>query len=133
MASFLKRRRTDNLAPEELDRLETILKLTRRMDDLIESLLKYSRAGRTDLTLSENNLDAELDDALMLCGELIKRKGVEIRRPMRLGKAYCDRVRIGELLVNLITASKPKRGNAFSISSGGTTGLKNLMEASGRV
>lgn len=103
MASFLKRGRTDNLAPEELDRLETILKLTRRMDDLIESLLKYSRAGRTDLTLSENDLDAELNDALMLCGELIKRKGVEIRRPMRLGKAYCDRVRIGELLVNLIT------------------------------
>ena len=103
MASFLKRGLTDNLAPEELDRLETILKLTRRMDDLIESLLKYSRAGRTDLTPNENDLDTELDDALMLCGELIDRKGVEIRRPMRLGKAYCDRVRIGELLVNLIT------------------------------
>ena len=25
--------------------------------------------------------DSELDDALMLCGELIKRKGVEIRAP----------------------------------------------------
>jgi len=103
MATFLKRGLTDNLAPEELERLDIILKLARRMDDIIESLLHYSRAGRTDLTLRETDLDAELDEALVLCDEAIARKKLTIRRPMPLGKAYCDRVRIGELLVNLIT------------------------------
>ncbi|MEM7397684.1 MAG: ATP-binding protein [Pseudomonadota bacterium] len=112
MASFLKRGLTDELAPEELERLETILKLTRRMDDLIESLLQYSRAGRTDLMLKETNLDVELDEALMLCDEMIARKQLEIRRPMSLGKVYCDRVRIGELLVNLI-ANAAKYNDKF--------------------
>ena len=123
MASFLKRGLTDSLAPEERDRLETILRLTQRMDDLIESLLQYSRAGRTDLTLRETDLDAELDEALLLCDELIARKGVEIKRPMSLGKAYCDRIRIGELLVNLITNAvkyndKPERWVEIGVELG---------------
>lgn len=103
MASFLKRGLPDNLSSEEWQQLETILKLTRRMDDLIESLLQYSRSGRTALAVKETDLDAELKDALVLCNGLITEKEIEVRRPAPLGAAHCDPVRVGELLVNLIT------------------------------
>jgi chemotaxis family two-component system sensor kinase Cph1 len=103
MASFLKRGLPEKLSSEEWQQLETILKLTRRMDDLIESLLQYSRSGRTTLEMTEADLDAELDDALMLCNGMINDKDIEVRRPMPLGTAHCDTVRIGELFVNLIT------------------------------
>ena len=42
LATFLKRGQDGKLNSEGQQQLETILKLTRRMDDLIESLLQYS-------------------------------------------------------------------------------------------
>jgi chemotaxis family two-component system sensor kinase Cph1 len=103
MASFLKRGLSGSLDPQERQQLETILALTRRMDELIESLLQYSRTGRTDLAIVETNLDAVVDDALIACKMLISETNTEIRRSCALGFAYCDPVRAGEVFSNLIT------------------------------
>jgi len=72
------------------------------MDDLIESLLQYSRTGRSELTMTNIDLDTLVDEAIMSCKVLIKEAGVEIRRSRPLGSAECDRVRIGEAFDNLI-------------------------------
>jgi light-regulated signal transduction histidine kinase (bacteriophytochrome) len=103
MASFLKRGQDGKLDPQALQQLETILKLTRRMDDLIESLLQYSRTGRVEMIIERTDLDAIADEALISCKRLISDQNLDIRRPCRLGFAVCDRVRVGELFTNLIS------------------------------
>jgi two-component system, chemotaxis family, sensor kinase Cph1 len=103
MASFLKRGQDGELSVESMQQVETILKLTRRMDDLIESLLQYSRTGRVELVLEPSNLDTLVDEALVPCRRLLVETGAEIRRPGRLGTALCDRVRTREVLTNLIS------------------------------
>ncbi|HEX7532621.1 MAG TPA: ATP-binding protein [Methyloceanibacter sp.] len=103
MASFLKRGLDGTLDAEGRQQLETILKLTRRMDDLLESLLQYSRTGRAELSVGLTDLDAVVDEALVSCKVLISETETDIRRPTRLGLAECDRVRLGEVLSNLVS------------------------------
>jgi light-regulated signal transduction histidine kinase (bacteriophytochrome) len=100
--SFLKRGQESKLSDEGKKQLENILKLTRRMDDLIESLLQYSRTGRVELTLERTDLDGLVDDALAAATRLITETSAEIRRPRPLGHAVCDAVRIREVFSNLI-------------------------------
>jgi len=103
LASFLKRGQEGRIDDEGRQQLETILKLTRRMDDLIESLLQYSRTGRVELLLEPHDMDDMVDEALMACRRLIAETSVEVRRAMPLGTVVCDRVRVREVLANLIS------------------------------
>lgn len=98
MASFLKRGDGD-----PVQQTETILKLTKRMDDLIESLLQYSRTGRADLVLSVCDLDALLDEALAVLASRLAETGATVRRPSKLPTIKGDRVRLREMLTNLIS------------------------------
>ena len=96
LATFLKRGQDGNLDLEGQQQLETILKLTRRMDDLIESLLQYSRTGRMELVLEPSNLDALVEEALIPCRRLLAESGAELRRPVPLGRGAvrsCARAR----------------------------------------
>lgn len=103
LASFLKRGQEGRFDDEGRQQIETILKLTRRMDDLIESLLQYSRTGRVELMLETHDIDELVDEALMSCRRLFADYPVEIRRPKPLGIVVCDRVRVREVLSNLIS------------------------------
>ena len=102
LASFLKRGEQDQLTEEGRQQLDAILRLTRRMDDLIESLLQYSRTGRTELSLQNADLDVLLDETLLACRRLITDTATEIRRAEQLGTALCDAVRLKEVFANLI-------------------------------
>lgn len=97
LATFLQRGQGD-----QSQQIETIIKLTKRMDDLIEFLLQYSRTGRVDLMIEDCDLDAVLDEALIVLGKRIGETGAAIRRPMKLPAVRCDRVRLREVFVNLI-------------------------------
>jgi light-regulated signal transduction histidine kinase (bacteriophytochrome) len=66
-------------------------------------LLQYSRTGRVELVLEPSNLDALVDEALIPCRRLLLESGAEIKRPAQLGGAVCDRVRVREVLTNLIS------------------------------
>ena len=103
LASFLKLGQEGRFDDEGRQQIETILKLTRRMDDLIESLLQYSRTGRVELMLEMHDMDELVDEALMSCRRLFAERPAEIRRPMPLGTLVCDRVRVREVLSNLIS------------------------------
>lgn len=103
LVSFLKRGQESKLNEEGRKQLDNILKLTRRMDDLIESLLQYSRTGRVELALETTDLEAVVEDALAAATRLISHTGAEIRRPRPLGHEVCDAVRIREVFSNLIS------------------------------
>ena len=76
------------------------------MDDLIKSLLQYSRTGRLELKLETVNMDRLVDEAIADCRHMLGDSGAEIRRPHPLGSDICDRVRVREVFTNLITNAK---------------------------
>lgn len=110
-ASFLLRGHAEQLGEEGRAKLDTIVRLTKRMDDLIESLLHYSRIGRLDLSVIAADLDIVVDEALMTSAPRITDVNAEIVRPRRLPTINCDRIRVREVFVNLIS-------NALKYSNG---------------
>ena len=116
MATFLKRGNGD--ATHQID---TILKLTKRMDDLIESLLQYSRTGRADLVLVDCDLNVMLDETLSVLSQRIAENRVTVRRVGSLPTVKADRIRLREALTNLVSNAvkyndKPDRWVEIGVS-----------------
>ncbi len=84
-------------------RLDTIRGLALRLDELLNSLLEYSRRSRADLQMVPVSLDDVLDDVEEILGARFAETDVQLRRPMRLGVVSGDRIRLQEVLVNLIS------------------------------
>jgi light-regulated signal transduction histidine kinase (bacteriophytochrome) len=103
----------ETLEPGTRSRLDTVVRLTQRMESLINSLLHYSQVGRTELSLRETDLNEVVAQVLELLKPRLEEGRVEVRlRP--LPSARCDRVRIAEVFTNLITNAlkyndKPER------------------------
>ncbi len=93
----------DKLAPEGRDQLQTLQRLTRRMELLLDSLLRYSRLGRQELERHEVALQPVLDEVYEMLGSHLRDSGVQIRIPRPLPVAAVDRTLVGELLLNLLT------------------------------
>jgi len=83
-------------------RLKTIHGLALRLDELLNSLLEYSWLGGADLRVTPVSLDDVLDDIEELLGARFAEADVQLRRPVRLGVVSADRIRLQEVLVNLI-------------------------------
>jgi light-regulated signal transduction histidine kinase (bacteriophytochrome) len=98
---LLQQSAQDRLSETEKARLDTILRLTVRMDDLIESLLQYSRVGRVDMALRPVDLNQVVREALDLLGPRIAETAATIQVG-ELPTVVCDRVRIREVFFNLI-------------------------------
>jgi light-regulated signal transduction histidine kinase (bacteriophytochrome) len=103
-----------HLVGESRARLNTVVKLTERMEDLINSLLHYSHVGRTDLSLR----DVDLNGVVRTVAEMIKARlddtHTELRIPRPLPTVRGDRVLLGEVFSNLLTNAlkyndKPER------------------------
>ena len=73
------------------------------MDDLLDSLLEYSRLGRADLRMTSVSMDDVLDDIEEILGARFASADVQLRRPMRLGAVSGDRIRLQEVLINLVS------------------------------
>jgi signal transduction histidine kinase len=102
-AHFLHDSAVAKLDDVEQGRLQTIIRLTQRMDDLIESLLQYSRVGRVELTLHPIPLQEVLHQTLEGLRMRIEQHRGEVRIPRPLPVIKCDRVRVAEVFYNLIT------------------------------
>ncbi len=84
------------------EKLETIKRLTQRLEELIDSLLMFSRVGRLDQADQETDLNdviARVQDSLAIT---LQERNIELRIPRPLPNIRCDRVRIGEVFRNLI-------------------------------
>jgi signal transduction histidine kinase len=73
-----------------------------RMQRLIDDLLHIARLGREPMRRLETDLDLLLDEVMDSLAFSVAEKKVAIHREP-LGWAQCDRVRVGEVLRNLLT------------------------------
>lgn len=108
-----------SLDQENRKRVENLMRLTVRMDSLLDSLLHFSRVGRTTLELEAVDLNEVVDESLEMVGA--RRSDctlrVDIPRPLPIWR--CDRVRIREVFTNLVSnAMKYVRGTFPHIEIG---------------
>jgi light-regulated signal transduction histidine kinase (bacteriophytochrome) len=81
------------------------MRLTVRMDSLLDSLLHFSRVGRTTLEYESVNLNEVLDEALEMIGVRRTDDSCTIEIPRSLPVIPGDRVRVREIFSNLISNS----------------------------
>ena len=84
-------------------RAEWLLRMTVRMDTLLNALLHFSRVGRTSLLLEDIDLGPVLVEATEMLGARLAEGDVELRVPRSMPVAHCDRVRVREVFSNLIS------------------------------
>ena len=101
-SSFLLEDYADKLDEEGRSKLETLTRLTRRMETLIDSLLHYSRLGRVDLAIDRVDLNQVVDEVLESLGITLRQSGIEVRIPRPLPTVRADRARVGEIFHNLV-------------------------------
>lgn len=102
LTAALRRRHDDVLDDEGRQQVATILKLTQRMDSLVDALLEHARIGQTAMPLETVDLDALVDATLLPFARQLAEAGVTVRRPVALGTATCSREWVGEVFANLI-------------------------------
>ena len=88
---------------EERRKLDGLIRLTLRMDSLLDSLLHFSRVGREELTLENVDLNEVLADAIEMVGSRTGDSRTQIVAPRALPHVMCDRIRVREVLVNLLS------------------------------
>ena len=99
------------------------MRLTLRMDSLLDSLLHFSRVGRMELEFEAADLNAVVSDAIEMTGaRRVNGHGdspcrIEIPRPLPV--VQCDPVRVCEVFSNLLAnALKYKRQAEAQIEVG---------------
>ncbi len=88
---------------EQTAKLERLLRLTVRMDSLLDSLLHFSRVGRMALTMEVVDLNSVLAEAIEIVDARSSERRNEIVAPRQLPTAFCDRIRVREILTNLLS------------------------------
>jgi light-regulated signal transduction histidine kinase (bacteriophytochrome) len=106
-----------------LQRVESLMRLTLRMDSLLDSLLHFSRVGRMELEFEAADLNAVVADAIEMTGARRTPSGsdspcrIDIPRPLPV--VQCDPVRVCEIYSNLLAnALKYKRDSQAHIEVG---------------
>lgn len=102
------------LNEEGVSKLQTLVRLTQRMEDLINSLLHFSRLGRMELAIFPTNLNAIVQQVLDLLSARIEETGAKVSIPKSLPIVNCDRVQVTEVFTNLISnaikySDRPKK------------------------
>lgn len=100
---FIKKDTIGTLDKESLSNLEEIHELADRARNMITELHEFSRLGRVNLAVSPTNLNEIITEVSSRIKILLKENEAEIRIPRLLPTLQCDRVRIGEAFLNLIT------------------------------
>ena len=102
-STFLLEDYAELLDAEGVDKLHTLIKLTKRMEDLINALLHFSRLGRQDLNLQLLDLNQSLQSIVELFTVSKSTENIDIRIPRPLPPIFGDRVLLEEVFTNLIS------------------------------
>jgi two-component system, chemotaxis family, sensor kinase Cph1 len=102
-ANFLMEDYADVLNNDGIAKLQTLVRLTQRMEDLINSLLHFSRLGRAELIRQPVNLNELVQQVITTLTIARPQSEVEFRIPQPLKSIECDRAQINELFSNLIS------------------------------
>lgn len=95
-------------------RVENLMRLTVRMDSLLDSLLHFARVGRMDLDLEDTDLNAVLEEALEMVGARRLESGCRIDVPRPLPNVRCDALRVREVYSNLLANALKYRRHAIA-------------------
>ena len=101
-SSFLIEDYAEVLDEAGVDKLNTLMRLTNRMEDLINSLLHYSRLGRAELQMHSVDLNNLIAGVLDVLRASERDTQVEFKIPRPLPKVNCDRTQVSELFTNSI-------------------------------
>ena len=88
---------------EHKKKLDALMRLTVRMDSLLDSLLHFSRVGRATLQTEDANLNEVVNESIEMVDTRRTDGPNEITVPRALPHARCDRVRCREIFVNLLS------------------------------
>ena len=102
-ATFLLEDYGEIIKDDGADKLNTLVRLTKRMETLIDSLLKFSRLGRQELQMSPITLDHLLENVTELFSINPQWENCQIRIPKSLPTVLGDRVLLEEVFTNLIS------------------------------
>jgi two-component system, chemotaxis family, sensor kinase Cph1 len=101
-STFLIEDYGDRLGADGTHKLDTLIRLTQRMEDLINSLLHYSRCGRAELLFQPVDL-GELIESVIDVIRISRPMPVDFQILRSLPTVECDRTYITELFTNLIS------------------------------
>ena len=99
---FLLEDHADRLSEDGVEKLRTLMRLTQRMESLLESLLHYSYLGRAELAMEEIDIQEVVEETVELLAVRLQESKVDVRIPARLPSVQADRVHVGEIFNNLI-------------------------------
>ena len=102
-SSFLIEDYAHLLDKDGQEKLNSLMTLTKHMESLIDSMLKYSRVGQSELELKPVDINSRLAEVLESLKFSLDEHAVEVRIPRPLPTVLCDAAAVGELYRNLIT------------------------------
>ncbi|NOG46483.1 MAG: PAS domain-containing protein [Calditrichaeota bacterium] len=101
-ATFLKEDYADILDEEGNNKIDTLIRLSNRLESFINDLLYYSRVGRQELALKKTDVNKIVHDIVDTLDSTLKEKNIKVYYNA-LPEIECDQVRITEVFRNLIT------------------------------
>ena len=102
-ANFLMEDYAETLDEDGVAKLQTMVRLTQRMEDLINSLLHFSRLGRAELAQNSVNLNELVQQIIATLTISRPQNEVEFRIPRPIPSIQGDYSQINELFTNLIS------------------------------
>jgi light-regulated signal transduction histidine kinase (bacteriophytochrome) len=124
---FLLEDYAGQLDSDGVNKLQTLVRLSQRMEALIESLLQLSRVGRQELTVQETNAQEVLEEVLELLQPRFEQLQVQVAVADPLPTLRADKVRLREVFNNLLTNAmryndKPERLITVGLAPADTRG-----------
>jgi len=101
-AGFLLEDYQDRLDEPGREKLQTLMRLTGRMESLIDTLLHFSRVGRVDLAVSDVDLGQVVAELLDSLRPGLAEAKAEVRVATPLPVVRADRARVDEVFRDLI-------------------------------
>lgn len=101
-SNFILEDYADKLDKPGKEKLITLRKIAIHMNELIDSLLLYSRVGHIELLLQKCNIDKKIHEKIAFLDPILKEKNANIIINKNLPIVLCDPILIGEVFQNLI-------------------------------
>lgn len=99
---FLMEDYGDKLDDAGRDKLETLVRLTQRMDALISTLLRYSRLGRVELTITNSEIGGLVRQAVEALRVAIHDSHADVTTAKNFPTVLCDPVLTVQIFQNLL-------------------------------
>lgn len=100
---FLLEDYADKLDADGTQKLQTLVRLSQRMEALIESLLQLSRVGRQELVVHRTDADEVVAEVLDMLHPRFEQTRTSVTVHSPLPTLRCDPVRLREVFNNLLT------------------------------